>query len=235
MDFDDPDEDMLGEVPPFPLVVERGLTSVDPIPASSYGFQGLYLHSQRCPCGARFRAEAWRRLVGGGSTEPALSTGAVVLEAVPATCQGCGRVRWFWFDITGFHGDPAAAVRFTELRHLFEDALAAVARDDFDGAAVRFREVVDREPWLGVAHFHLGMIASRQERWDDAREHLLEAVGLMPLDAGVRHGLAELWLHLDEDDRASRDAWMAMLLEAVVEAQDEDLPSGPPADSIGEA
>ncbi len=203
-----PDSDLV-ELPPFPLVVERGLVREDAIPSGSWGFELLFLRSQRCPCGGRFDSRGSR------VHEPAL-------ECHEAVCGGCGRVRLFWFDIHLFHDDPRAHLRFEELRVMFEEAMERVGGEDLDAARPRFEEVTAREPWFGVAWFHLGMIALVREELDQARHCLETAVGLLPLDASVHQSLAELWMQTGDEDRAARAAWMAMTLEATLDDDEDD-------------
>ena len=207
-------EDDLVELPPFPLVHERGRVRHDPIPAGSWGFELLFLRSQRCPCGGRFDS------VGSRVHEPAL-------ECHEAVCDACARVRPFWFDIHLFHDDPRAHFRFEELRVMFEEAMERVGQNDLDAALPRFEEVTAREPWFGVAWFHRGMIALVNEGFDEAREYLETAVGILPLDASVHQSLAELWMQTGDDERATRAAWMAMTLEATLDdSLDEDQDDG---------
>jgi len=198
-----PEDDLL-ERPPFPLVHERGRRRTDPIPVGSWGFELLFLRSQRCPCGGRFDS------LGSTVVEPAL-------ECHRAACDGCGRVRPFWFDIRLFHQDPRAHFRFEELRVTFEEAMERVGANDLDAARPRFEEVTAREPWFGVAWFHLGMIALVNEGFDLARDYLETAVGILPLDASVHQSLAELWMQTGDEERAARAAWMAMTLEATLD------------------
>ena len=203
-----PDEALV-ELPPFPLVCERGLAAPDAIPVGSWGFELLFLRSQRCPCGGRF-----------------VSLGSTVhpgpLECHQARCGGCGRLRPFWFDIALFDQDPRAHFRFEELRVMFEEAMGRVGANELEAARPQLEEVAAREPWFGVAWFHLGMIALVNEGLDEARDYLETAVGLLPLDASVHQSLAELWMQRGDDERAARAAWMAMTLEATLDDDGDD-------------
>ncbi len=196
--------DRLTDLPPFPFVCERGLSPEDAVPAGSWGFELLFLRSQRCPCGGRFDS------LGSQVREDRL-------ECHDAECADCGRRRPFWFDVHLFHDDPRAHFRFEELRQMFEEAMDRVTANDLEEARTRFEEVAAREPWFGVAWFHLGMIALVSEDHDEARRCLEIAVGLMPLDASIHQSLAELWTQRGDDVRAARAAWMAMTLEATLD------------------
>jgi hypothetical protein len=189
--------------PGFPAVVERGTHIGDAIAVGSWPFELVYIGTQRCPCGGRFRPLAL-------SLE---HRGEKVYERQKTVCDDCERSRAFWFDIGSFHGDPEASLRFEEFQTVFESALAALRDEDLPGAQVQFEELVAREPWFGLAHFHLGMIALMQEDLGAAREHLETAVGLMPMDGSIHQGLSQLWALLGEEQRAVRAAWLSMVLE----------------------
>ena len=172
----------------WPLVVERGAVPRDAIPVGSWPQELVFVHSQRCPCGGRFR-EVDHQLV------------TPTLERWRARCQGCERLRPFWFDVGGFEGLPD---RFDEVRQLFSDALERVDASDLDGARVRFAEVVAREPWFGLGWYHLGMIAMVQDEADSARRFLETAAGILPMDPEVRGSLADFWEQQDEPERATQ-------------------------------
>jgi tetratricopeptide (TPR) repeat protein len=191
------------------MVCERGLVRQDPVSVGSWGFQLLFVRSQRCPCGGSFDCL--------GST---VHDGP--LECHTAQCDGCHRVRDFWFDIALFHDDPRAHTRFEELRVLFEEALENIGKNDLQAAKPRFEEVAAREPWFGVAWFHLGMIALVEGSFGRARRCLENAVGILPLDAGVHQSLAELWMQIGDEERAARAAWMAMTLESTLDASNSE-------------
>lgn len=175
----------------IPRVVERGATARDALAVTSWPQQLVTIHSQRCPCGARFRPES-HELV------------SPQRERHDVVCQGCERRRAFWFDVSSFEGVPAAAGRFEEVRSLFRDGLKHVEDGDVEGARVRFAEVAAREPWFGLAWYHLGMIAMIQGESDRARECLETAAGILPLDPEVRGSLADFWEQEGDLTRSSR-------------------------------
>ncbi len=196
-------DDPLTQQPGFPAVVERGTHVRDAIRVGSWPFELVYIGTQRCPCGGRFRP----------LTLQIRHRGDQVFERQKTVCLDCERNRAFWFDIGAFHDDPEASRRFDDFQCIFESALAALEDENLAVAQAQFQELAAREPWFGLAHFHLGMIALMQEELACAREHLELAVGLMPMDANVHQGLAQLWPLLGEDQRAVRAAWLSMVLE----------------------
>ena len=199
---------------PFPAIVGWGSSPELAVPAGSFPFELIFVQSQRCPCGGRFQTEE-HALV----SEPPRE-----LERHEASCEGCGSSRPFWFDVSSFVDDPRAVRRFQELRHLFQEGLDLVDVGDLDGASLRFSEVVAREPFFGLAHYHLGMIATVGKDWGAAREHLTCAAGLLPLDPTVRQGLSDLWMMTDDMDRAAvEEALGQVASELTGEPLDEDL------------
>ncbi len=198
----------------FPAIVGWGSTPELAVPVGSFPFELIFVHSQRCPCGGRFEPRH-HELVSRPPRE---------LERHDARCEGCDHERAFWFDVTSFVDDPRACRRFQELRHLFQEGLDLVDAADLDGATLRFAEVVAREPFFGLAHYHLGMIATVGQDWGAAREHLTSAAGLLPLDPTVRQGLSDLWMLTDDMDRAAVEEALGQLAsELTGEPLDEDL------------
>ncbi len=89
-------------------------------------------------------------------------------------------------------------------------------------ARPKFEEVTAREPWFGVAWFHLGMIALVEERYEEALSCLEKAVGILPLDASIHHSMAEFWTRRGDEEKASRSAWMSMALEASLDDDSDE-------------
>ena len=198
----------------FPAIVGWGASPELAVPVGSFPFELIFVHSQRCPCGGRYE-----------SAEHALvSRPPRDLERHVARCEGCESTRAFWFDITSFCDDPRASRRFQELRHLFQEGLDLVDAADLESARLRFAEVVAREPFFGLAHYHLGMIATVSKDWVAAREHLTTSAALLPLDPTVRQGLSDLWMMTDDMDRAALEEALGQVAsELTGEALDEDL------------
>ncbi|MCP4807529.1 MAG: hypothetical protein GY913_19725 [Proteobacteria bacterium] len=179
------------ELSDWPLVVERGLRATDAIAVTSWPQELVFVHSQRCPCGGRFE-----------QLDHALVS--ATRERWRVRCHGCDRVRPFWFDVSSFEGQPWAQGRFEEVRRLFSDALERVSEGDIEGARVRFSEVASREPWFGLAWYHLGMIAMIQDQPALARCCLETAAGILPLDPEIRGSLADYWDQEGDPVRAGR-------------------------------
>ncbi|MCB9759168.1 MAG: hypothetical protein H6739_04970 [Alphaproteobacteria bacterium] len=199
----------------FPMLMERGGTRSDPIPVGSWPQELVFIHSQRCPCGGELQPGDHQVFRDPAPAPP--------LERHESACLRCGRARTFWFDITRFDGDPDSGLRFETVRRLFADGLEQVDAGRLDLARARFEEVAAREPWFGLAWFHLGMIDLVGEDYDAAREHLETAAGLMPMEPAIRESLAELWAALDEPERADRERALHLMLTEMV---DEDEASG---------
>jgi Tfp pilus assembly protein PilF len=66
------------------------------------------------------------------------------------------------------------------------------------------------------------MIALVEGSFGRARRCLENAVGILPLDAGVHQSLAELWMQIGDEERAARAAWMAMTLESTLDASNSE-------------
>jgi tetratricopeptide (TPR) repeat protein len=204
----------------WPAVVEWGRSADAALPVGSWPFELLFIRSQRCGCGGPLDS-AGHRVVPGPRP----------LERHEAVCERCGARRPVWFDISAFHGDVGAYARFEELRALFEEGLQRVEDGDLAGADLRFREVAAREPWFGLAHYHLGMIAMVGDRYDEARGHLETAAAILPLDPAIHSALADLWSLTERHGRAARAAAVAASLRALLGDDDDDeelddLPSG---------
>ena len=193
---------------PFPTLVEWGAGPSSAIPAGSWPFEVVFIQSQRCGCGGRFEAGAHAVVEG--------PRGA--LERHDARCARCGRGRAFWFDISSFHGDPRAHLRFEALRALCQEGLDQVEAGELEAAHLRFSEVAAREPWFGLARYHLGMIALVHEDLCAARAHLSAAAGLLPMDPNVHRALADCWALADEPERAARRRDLAAALDALVDS-----------------
>ena len=196
----------------WPAVMEWGATSDVALTAGSWPFQLVFIRSQLCACGGRFEVGAHRVVPRGDDT----------LERHAVTCRRCGVHRAFWFDIGTFHNDPQASLRFEELRVLFQEGMAQVEEGDLDAARLRFKEVAAREPWFGLAHYHLGMIALVADDFDRAREYLAAAAAILPMDPNVHLALADLWSLLADEERELRARDVAETLEMMVEVDAPD-------------
>jgi len=198
--------------PEWPAVMSWGATPAGALPASSWPFQLVFIRSQLCACGGRYTVDTHRVVPREQDT----------LERHAVRCRRCAARRSFWFDISAFHGDPHANLRFEELRALFHDGMEQVDDGDLDAARLHFKEVAAREPWFGLAHYHLGMIAMVAHDFDAARHHLKTAAAILPMDPNVHLALADLWALLDDEEREARARAVADSLEMLVEVDAPD-------------
>ncbi len=197
---------MDGVSPPiWPAVVDWGARPEEALAVGSWPFELVFIHSQVCACGGRYAVGGHRVLARGGR----------LLERHRVRCERCGRRRSFWFDIESFHDDPGAYLRFEETRALFHEALARVDEGDLEGAELRFAELTAREPWFGLAHYHLGMIAMVSDQPERALRHLETAAAILPMDASVHQALADLWALVDDEPRGRRARRAAEVIEAL--------------------
>lgn len=194
----------------WPAVVDWGASPGDALAVGSWPFELVFIHSQTCGCGGRYEISDHR----------VLSRGGRLLERHRVRCARCQRRRAFWFDIAAFHDDPGAYLRFEETRALFHEAMSRVEEGDLDGARLRFAEVAAREPWFGLAHYHLGMIDMVSDEYQQARRHLETAAAILPMDASVHLALADLWSLVDDEPRGLRARQTAEALEALEERQE---------------
>jgi len=79
--------------------------------------------------------------------------------------------------------------------------------DRFEQARAAYRAALEaapdaRAPVLNEAHLGLAMIATRQQRWRDARTHFAELVARAPDSASAHLNLARVCLHLEQLDCA---------------------------------
>ncbi len=71
-----------------------------------------------------------------------------------------------------------------------------------DEAAREFRRVIDLRPADGQVRFHLGLVALRQARWQDAVEELRQASDLLGARPAVLHNLAVAYQQLGQLEQA---------------------------------
>jgi hypothetical protein len=198
----------MDSLPCFPLLVERGMTAKDAIPSASGLFQEVFIRSQRCPCGGFF-----------SSVKQGAHGSVPAVEIHRAKCSQCGRIRPFCFDTRLIREEAEATTRFDRMEAILEEGLRQLAEGDFLAGEACFREVIALEPWFGVAHYHLGMIALMTERYELAQEALETAVGILPLDAAIHDALSRLWTEIGHEERAARAGWLAMQIEATLDGR----------------
>ncbi len=197
---------------PFPAIMAWGARPELAVPVGSFPFELIFVQSQRCPCGGRY----------GATSHELLHRAHRELERQRARCERCSDERDFWFDVSQYLDDPGATRLFQELRHLFQEGLDLIDDGELDAARLRFAEVAAREPFFGLAHYHLGMIATVEQDLDAARVHLTCAAGLLPLDPTVRQGLSDLFVLTDDMERASvEEALCQLASELTGEALDD--------------
>ena len=190
----------------WPAVVEWGASPAAPLEVGSWPFEMLFIDSQRCACGGKYVSGPHHVYEG----EPAL-------ECHRVRCGGCGRKRWFWFDIGSFHRYRRMNNGFETVRGLFKRGLDLVESGELPRAQECFREVAAREPWFGLAHYHLGMIAMVVDDLDRAQRCLETAAGILPMDPAVHSALAAYWALTEEAERARRALAVADALRAFVD------------------
>ena len=74
-----------------------------------------------------------------------------------------------------------------------EEGLRLLEADDLDAALVEFRDALALDPRSGVAHSRLGEIYRRQGNYEEAAEHLAEAVKINPSSYEDTFGLAQVY------------------------------------------
>jgi tetratricopeptide (TPR) repeat protein len=190
------------------MVVERGLSPNDAISVCSYPQQLLYLRAQRCPCGGRLAIGDDQRLE---------TSGRRVLERLEARCVRCARPRPAWFDITAYHGDPAAFGRFDELVQLLREGVALMDQGAFAAARPRFGEIVAREPSFAPAWAKLGICAVATDDLPLARAAFTTAIGLCPMEPTHHRLMSRLLTRIGETDRARWHREVAEALDALVD------------------
>lgn len=190
------------------MVVERGLTPGDAIAVGSFPQQLLTLRVQRCPCGGR---------LGLGPDQRLEAHGPRTLERMETRCARCERPRPVWFDITAYHGDPAAFGRFDELVSLLREGVTLMDQGAFAAARPRFAEIVAREPSFAPAWAKLGICAVATDDLPLARRAFTEAAGLCPMEATHHRLLSRLLERVGEVARARWHREVAEALDALVD------------------
>jgi tetratricopeptide (TPR) repeat protein len=101
------------------------------------------------------------------------------------------------------------ALEIKRVRHLafFRTELRPIARshyqkEEFEAARKEYSILVELDDKDADAHYHLGRIYARENRWDDAELHFGKAVSLLPNACWVLQGYAAAKRHADMLDEA---------------------------------
>src|SRR3569832_2937790 len=81
-------------------------------------------------------------------------------------------------------------------------AKKAYTEGRFDAAEVQFKAVVAADRDNVVAHFYLGIIYSRKEKFDDAIAHYQEVLRVAPAHLGARLNLAAIYEQVGREEDA---------------------------------
>jgi tetratricopeptide (TPR) repeat protein len=78
-------------------------------------------------------------------------------------------------------GNASVMTDETSIAH----AVAQINKGDWSRAEMSLNGILNRNPNHPVGHYLLGLIASEQNRWNDAEKHLLKALSLAPTQSRI--------------------------------------------------
>lgn len=166
-----------------------------PIQINSTHFMHVHLGAQRCECGGFYRIREHRHVRRGDSR----------IRQVIAICKQCRCPKVFEFDVTGVVETRDDRKRFVGTLTTFLDALSAIKHHDLRGAERKLLRVLDverGEPNFTAAHYHLGRIAFKTGRTDEAVRRFSRASMLLPTDVAYREALCEAYQAVGNQDAA---------------------------------
>jgi len=132
---------------------------------------------------------------------------ALTLTAlVAAMSAGCAKARPKLFDRD--RAMQAAPIAKAERQEVLDgsllDGLNKLRRGDLKAARVAFADHLRDHPKSAMAHYHLGLVAMDEDRFDEARGYLERALRLEPQLYGAASNLGVLYLRNGELNAAMR-------------------------------